>query len=600
MERRYQILAVAPNHGTTRLLEECAQTRTDVRMDVFVGSLQRGVEIVRSETAKRSYDAVIARGETAELIRSVTPLPVIDIQISFYDILQAVKLAENFHERFMIVGFRAVTDNARMLRDLLQTDWEIVTIRQEAEADQILSEAWKEGFRLVVSGVALGQYFKKYGFNFIQITTGAAGVADAIETAVKSSTVFRHLQEERNLYKELVIGTQTEVLLFDEDGKQVLSTLKVTDPGFAASYAGMVLRTNSFTEGVFPKVDEDDKVVVRQSLVKSKDHQYYAFYFTQVELPFQTKPGDVGIYTREAAVARFLQHQNENILHWREKDMNLEEISSSAYPVIFFGEGGVGKMQIAATIYTGSSRTDNKFYMINMQSMTDRLWEYLTTSSESPLFRKGWTLFLRDIGALPPERLTTLEELVYNSLQHTENKFIFSAPGMGESTRVGTIAHLVNRLNCIVLHILPLRERKEELEQLASIYLNSYNVEFAKQVSGFTKDAFECIKEYDWPGNLVQFKRVLMQLVQASTMPYIRKDDVLTVLSGEPQYHQEGGKESLDLTKTLDEINYEIAKRVVAEIGNQSRAAEQLGICRTTLWRILNRNGGQKPGATRK
>ena len=53
MERRYQILAVAPNHGTARLLEESAETRSDVRMDVFVGSLQRGVEIVQSETEKR-------------------------------------------------------------------------------------------------------------------------------------------------------------------------------------------------------------------------------------------------------------------------------------------------------------------------------------------------------------------------------------------------------------------------------------------------------------------------------------------------------------------------------------------------------------------
>ena len=96
------------------------------------------------------------------------------------------------------------------------------------------------------------------------------------------------------------------------------------------------------------------------------------------------------------------------------------------------------------------------------------------------------------------------------------------------------------------------------------------------------------MKAYSWPGNLIQFKRILMQLVRTSSSVYIQKEAVDRILFEEKLNYPQG-IESLDLTKTLDEINYDIARAVTERVGNQAKAAQQLGICRTTVWRILNR-----------
>ena len=73
----------------------------------FTGDLDVGVAIVQS-MSPNSYDCIISRGGTAELIRQVTDLPVVEIQLSVYDVLSTMKLAENYSNRYAIVGFPAL------------------------------------------------------------------------------------------------------------------------------------------------------------------------------------------------------------------------------------------------------------------------------------------------------------------------------------------------------------------------------------------------------------------------------------------------------------------------------------------------------------
>ena len=154
MEKGYRFLAVAPSTGIGRAIEETAASKKGIQVTVRVGSLQQGVEIVQA-VADTDYDAIVARGATAQMIKEVSRLPVIEIRISFYDILQAVKLAENFQDPFAIVGFSSVTDNAARLKELLRTEWNIYTLQTAEEADMVLPMLRQKGIRLVVSGMAL-------------------------------------------------------------------------------------------------------------------------------------------------------------------------------------------------------------------------------------------------------------------------------------------------------------------------------------------------------------------------------------------------------------------------------------------------------------
>ena len=101
VETRTRILGIAPYQGMNTVMERAAQAYPNIQLDVFTGDLEVGVAIVQ-RMAPNSYDCIISRGGTATLIRQVTDLPVVEVQISVYDVLSAMKLAENYSSRYAI------------------------------------------------------------------------------------------------------------------------------------------------------------------------------------------------------------------------------------------------------------------------------------------------------------------------------------------------------------------------------------------------------------------------------------------------------------------------------------------------------------------
>lgn len=92
---KIRILGIAPYEGMKSIMLKLAKDRDDIDLSVFVGDLHKGAEIAR-KNFHEDFDIIISRGGTAELIGAITPLPVIEIALSVYDILRAIKMAENF------------------------------------------------------------------------------------------------------------------------------------------------------------------------------------------------------------------------------------------------------------------------------------------------------------------------------------------------------------------------------------------------------------------------------------------------------------------------------------------------------------------------
>lgn len=99
------------------------------------------------------------------------------------------------------------------------------------------------------------------------------------------------------------------------------------------------------------------------------------------------------------------------------------------------------------------------------------------------------------------------------------------------------------------------------------------------------------LQQFDWPYNYTQFKRILSELALVTTTPYITAEHVAQVLKKESEpavSASRAGVTSINLNRTLDEITHDVIRQVLAENGgNQSAAAKQLGISRTTLWRYM-------------
>lgn len=589
--RKIKLLAVAPSESIQSQIYEITASMKHLEIDVYVGNLYSGVEIVQQKLDS-SYDAILSRGETASMIKQVVKLPVIEIPLSFYDILHAIKLADNFHEPYAVVGFTPVTNSAHLLRDLLQLDIDIYTLFHLEDAVPLMAELKEKGYRLIVSGMGTDSVARRCGLNSILITTGRESICSAIEQAIQFCNVFVEIKEEKEFLNDLLKESEYETLVFDEKRELVFSTLSTLKKDLAMSLASRELQNLQGQDSTINRLKDGMLITMREKAVTIRGKNYTVFYFQQQKSPYLSPKNEIQIYSRNEAVDTFLQHYLELSTSVYEPAQPLQQLISSSYPVMVLGEAGVGKEQIAAMLYAQGKYQNRPYLVIDFELISDKSWAFLTNNVNSPMNDDGKTLYFRSLEKLSSARIDKLKSILHDTGICRRNRIILSYATLpGEKVPLSVI-HLINQLSCLSVRLMPLRERSEEIQALASLYISTLNIDLAKQVIGFTKQASALIEQYQWPGNLTQFKRVITQLMTCSVSPYIQEEIVRKLLEAENANLTSASALSsvLNLNKTLDEIEKDIAKAVLAESkGNQSQAAAKLGICRTTLWRMINK-----------
>ncbi|MDF2533330.1 MAG: Response regulator containing CheY-like receiver, AAA-type ATPase, and DNA-binding domain, partial [Clostridia bacterium] len=147
--KKIKILAIAPYDGLKDLINDVAHDFKDLEVHTFVADMLDGVELAKS-IQYTGYDAIISRAGTAELIREVSELPVIDIKLSAIDMMRSIKLAQNYSGKFAIVGYKSITETANLICELLQYDVEIKTISDISEILDTLTQLKENGVSLIV------------------------------------------------------------------------------------------------------------------------------------------------------------------------------------------------------------------------------------------------------------------------------------------------------------------------------------------------------------------------------------------------------------------------------------------------------------------
>jgi hypothetical protein len=116
---KIRILAIAPYDSLKDIIIATAAQYNDLEVEVYTGDLSRGVSLARDELV-HEYDFILSRGGTGEMIEQITDKPVINIEISGYDMLHVIQMTQHYAGRFAIVGFKNITKDAKLLCDLLQ------------------------------------------------------------------------------------------------------------------------------------------------------------------------------------------------------------------------------------------------------------------------------------------------------------------------------------------------------------------------------------------------------------------------------------------------------------------------------------------------
>lgn len=264
-------------------------------------------------------------------------------------------------------------------------------------------------------------------------------------------------------------------------------------------------------------------------------------------------------------------------------------------PLMLEGELGAGQDQIAKRLYLDGPYADQPFVSVALDELTDRGWRHLLKSSESPLFQTGLTLCMGGWHAVGPQRLRELVSAMIDTVLATRCHVVLTAndmPGGGESDQA---AFVTERLACAVSVAPAIAEQGGASEKVAR-YLGYLADMFKTGAPMLSAAAAETLDAYRWPRNYLQLREVserLYILVGAGTVEravakeVLAQEDVIkTATFGAPALESD-----LYILRPLADTERDVARLVLQHLhGNRTRAAEVLGISRTTLWRLLKDN----------
>ncbi len=589
---KIKILGIAPYEAMKTAMERLGKNRTDLELDAYVGDLYYGMELVNRHLGE-NYDAIISRGGTARLIEQITEVPVVEINLSVYDILRAIKLAENYQERYAILGFSNITSSAHLLCDLLQYKLDIYTVQSAEEVRPLLTKLKQQGYHMIICDMISHTEAKLLGLNAILITSGAESIEDAFNQAVKISTSHIKIRRDHLFLKEVLKNSGNYTVIFDADQKIYLSTWDKKNE----------TEVYDFLRREIPQVKSSDSHKIFQNIegtlysiigcmLPYEGQQCVVFYFTESKIPIT--PGKYGIRfsNKKEAQEHFFNSFYRITGAMGDLADSIDQISQSSFPVMITGERGTGKEQIAQVLYTQSPLQTNPMVTIDCSQLTDKGWNYLTNHYNSPFNDSSNTIYFKSLDALDAERNHQLLSTIIDTNLHRRNRLIFSCISQRDSILPPEGQAFVKRLSCLTVCLPPLRERISELPTLSSIFLSTLNVALGKQLTGFEPKAMEMLMQYDWPQNYTQFKRLTGELAVLTVTPYITSNSVAILLDKERSSinssYDARPYTAMNLERPLEEITRDIIKKALEENhGNQSLTAKQLQISRTTLWRYL-------------
>lgn len=592
MNHRIRVLGIAPYEGIKTLMSSVVADYPQIDLTLFVGDMEQGLEIARSNF-HGDYDVVISRGGTAKMLQKNLALPVIEIDISMYDILCALKLADGLTGKTAMVSFANITSSAHLLCDLMKYNMDIYTIDSAEAVEPTLRQLQKNDYQSILCDMISNTTAKRLGLNSFLITSGVDSIRKAFDQALLLCRSQQRLRDENQFFRQLIQGQIGQTMVFDQDGNLFLSTLDDPKPELLELLRRDLPESQLGAERRITRNLGRMLYAIRARRISTGSLTYTAFFFDARKTPLS--PNQVGIRfsTRPEAENAFYSSIFSFAGSISDYQQDIEHISQSTAPVMVTGEDGTGKESIVSVLYMRSPLRNAPLVSINCSLLNDKSWAFLLEHHNSPLADQGNTLYFASIDALSEERRQQLLAVLSEMDVCRRNRVIFSCvcqPGEYTSA-VGSL--FMDKLRCLSLYLPPLRQMAERIPALVNLSLSHLNVDLPRQIVGADPEAITLLQNFQWPHNYTQFRRVIGELAVTATGSLITAENVRQALRKERHVGAfspcaENAAAPLNLNRTLDEISQDVARRVVEESGgNQTVAAKRLGISRTTLWRLL-------------
>lgn len=286
----------------------------------------------------------------------------------------------------------------------------------------------------------------------------------------------------------------------------------------------------------------------------------------------------------------------------------IDKVAKTDANILILGENGTGKELVARAIHQKSMRKDNSFVAVDMGAITETLFESelfghkkgsFTDAREDRPGRfelaNGGTLFLDEIGNLS----LSLQSKLLSALQSRQITRVGANQAVDVDIRLVCATNmplhqmvkegkfrqdLLYRINTVEITIPPLCDRVDDIPMLATHFLNYYSKKYRKEVLSISPTAVNKLKKYPWPGNVRELQHSIERAVIMADSATLQESDFL--------FNRKGGNDSATDSLNLDEVEKAaVVKAIQLHSGNISKAAEELGLTRASLYRRMEKYG---------
>lgn len=402
----------------------------------------------------------------------------------------------------------------------------------------------------------------------------------------------------------------TDLKMGKRDGIEVLRHVKEVSPltevivmtAFGTIESAVeAMRIGAYDYIQKPFAEEELAVKVERAVEKRK----LAGEVTALAAEFRERYGFANIIGRSQAVRDVLGR--------------IMRIAPTDTTVLITGESGTGKELVARAIHAGSMRADRPFVTVNCAAVSDTLLEselfghargaYTgAVSARRGLFEEasGGTFFFDEIAETP----ISFQAKLLRAIQEGEIRRLGENKPLKVDVRIVAATNvdlqeaiadkrfrldLYYRLNVARFILPPLRERREDIPLLVEFFLQRYAKKMRRRVE-LGEGVLDWLMRYDYPGNIRELENLVEQGVALAIEGLVRLDDIVP-----PEIHSRvgvpisssGGERLQEVT---DRAEREAIQAVLREVdGNKEKAADQLGLSTTTLWRKMKRLNVSSP-----
>lgn len=288
----------------------------------------------------------------------------------------------------------------------------------------------------------------------------------------------------------------------------------------------------------------------------------------------------------------------------------IAKVADTDANVLILGENGTGKELVARALHKKSRRDGEVFISVDIGSLSQNLFEselfgyikgaFTDAKDDRPgrfEIASGGTLFLDEIGNIPLE----LQSKLLTAIQNKEVTRLGSNKPVNIDIRLICATNipiynrveenkfrqdLLYRINTVEIYLPPLRERKGDIPLLAEYFLSLFKRKYNKPELSFDAATIKIFETYPWPGNIRELQHVIERCVILCDSNRIAPTDFSLNTTA-----SKSGEEIID-TFNLDEVEKKLIQKALLKFeGNVSKAAKELGLTRTSLYRRMEKHG---------